>query len=251
MRTTKSFLLIISIGAIALLAGGCGAVDNVREAADDIKNAADNAEKAQKRWEARNEKLQKATFTVVYETEDGSEVTYAQAPPQSVFISDDSIVINDDGTIVTCNNLNDKPECLTSEGEDGGDFFSVYGAQFISGFAELATIVPGIKTEEFSEKIAGRDAECLRADLGQVLGVDTGTEGSVTTCWDKETGVTLRVEETDEDGTTTQFEATSFSTKVDSDLFKPPAKPKSTQDLEDEYQKQIDELDRLTTTTTR
>jgi len=259
MRPMKHVLATAAIGVIGLTAASCGAVDNVKEAASDIKNAADNAEAAQKRWDDRQEKLKDAVFTVTWKTDDG-EVTYAQDPPKGAFLTDNSIVIHDKGTITTCSNLDSEPECFASEWTDS-DFFGAYGAQFIAGFAELASVVPGIDTKEFSETIAGRDADCVTADMSEVFGISTGSKGSITTCWDTETGVTLRVEETDEDGKKSrQYEAITFSTKVDSSLFTPPAKAKTMDDLEDEYKKQIEDLDldkvneeleKLTTTTSR
>jgi outer membrane murein-binding lipoprotein Lpp len=254
----RKFLLVTAIGALGVLTlAGCGAVDKVKDAADDVQNAADNAQEAQKRFEERNAKREKATFTVTYETDEDTEFTYAQSPPRSVYITEDTQIINDDGTVTTCTDVDtDEPECIESDTQVD-DFYGFYGAQFFAGFGDLFSAVPGLDTETSDETIAGRDAECTTIKLDEVFGISTGAEdGSITTCYDADTGVVLRALTTDKDGKKdVGIEATEFSDDADDELFEPAAKPKTVDEKSDEYKDQLDDLKKeiedLTTTTTK
>jgi hypothetical protein len=130
---------------------------------------------------------------------------------------EDNQIIIDGDSYTMCSNVKSEPECTALDGGSAQGAAAAYAGLFnVAKGAIAAADGAGGYTDESTETIAGREAECVSIDY---LG------GKWKTCADKETGILLLWEGSGE-GSSSSFKATEFGEPKDSD-FTPPATPQT------------------------
>jgi hypothetical protein len=228
----RKYLACVAIVAVALSTlAACGGDD------DDSANPANNGTTAKSNGngstdsttgnadlDALLEKAKDAKYRVTYQSgDDNDEITIANDPPKSAFISGDTMFINTGDESLTCNGTGADAKCIKNPAGGAGleamltGFFGVYSALITAADKNLGIVFDVSKSGD--EEIAGRSAQCAEISGGALA----QTEGHLKVCVDKETGVLL-LGESGDDNSTNKIEATKFEEPKDSD-FEPPAEP--------------------------
>jgi outer membrane lipoprotein-sorting protein len=214
----------ILIGAASL---GCGFISNVIDTANALGEFSERLGKAQQ-----------LTYTAVYTTDTGDEVTLAQQPPNSSYADKDARFIITADHMMVCDN--DSPggklvcnRVPNSAGAATGDEAAALSAALGGGFippelalslVAAAALVPGSDVETNERKVGGLDSLC--ADVTGLEGA--AAEGEETPLKDfsvcvADNGVLTSFKGTLTDGEEAKIELKSFSTKVDPKAFTAPA----------------------------
>lgn len=246
MRLPHHTQVLIALAVGAVLLAGCGGDDTADETgATDTPTPVDadddSADDAEATDDDTDEALQSSDFADLANRGFASEarVTYELQQdgedPQTMVLSSDGeqtawlmpdgrMITRPDGTSIFCDESGQQAQCFEMGGE--GQAGPMAGASPFFGmataFQDGVESFPGFSNTG-SEEIAGRSATCGTFEPTQFA---TGQDvGEATLCLDDDTGVMLRYEARDPEGTANSIEATEVGEPEASD-FEPPAEPR-------------------------
>ncbi len=244
MRLSHHLQTLIALVIGAVLLTGCGGDDDTtadETGATDTPTPVDVEDDDTDEAADTDETLQSSDFAelanqgfasearVTYElNQDGEEtqtmVLSSDGEQTAWLMPDARMIARADGTSIFCDESGQQAQCFETGGE--GQAGPMAGASPFFGlataFQEGVESFPGFSNTG-SEEIAGRSATCGTFEPTQFAagGEDVG---EATLCLDDETGVMLRYEARDPEGTVSSIEAVEVGEPEASD-FEPPAEP--------------------------
>jgi hypothetical protein len=190
----KKFLLVFVIAGLAL--AGCGGSSSDDSDSGGSGGGGDDA------FSQLLEKQANASLRVTYRTASGDEWTISQDGRDKVaYITDDTHIIKNDGTVTSCNNLDTEATCTELTGPLADAALTPFTALFglADTYIEAAKKAKGFGATS-SETIAGRSAECVTLTLDNLGGVAGNIASKIAgdraddgykMCADKDTGIRL------------------------------------------------------------
>ncbi len=221
-------LTYLTAGVVVIATGvGCGALSAAKKIVGNAQIMADYSEKIQKGLTA----TYKATYK---DSSDGSDVTVAQQPPNSVYVTKTGPWIFNGNTSYLCDNSNGSMVCQKTVYTNTADASAALASSTLGGgglmVGELgvtlilaASVVPSAKLTQTSETVAGQKSSCVAVtNLQGTSSSGSGDLSSFKMCI-TDAGIVAEFSGTDTSGKTQGSIMTSYSTSVDATLFQPPA----------------------------
>jgi hypothetical protein len=221
---------VVAIAAAVLGVGslGCGVISKAKQAVDNVSAVTDLADKIGK--------ADKLTYTGQYKVvSDGTTATVTQDPPKAAYIGTNGRYILTDDALLLCTGTGGKQACQRSPkgaagstGDQAAMMSAVAGGGFISAPMAVAlmtasAVVPGIKIDKSSKKVAGLSSTCLH-----VTGIPADSQPNSVTAKEYDVcvgdnGVLTRFTGLGTDDKKIGVELTKFSESADAKNFKAPA----------------------------
>ena len=248
--TRSAFRASVVVAAALIGAGalGCGVISKAKQAASNVSQMSDVADKLGK--------SSKLTYAAVYQLDDGTTAQVVQQPPNAAYIGKSGRFVRTDAALLWCTTAARKTTCqrkantsqVAASADQAQYLTAVAGGGFIStpmavGVLTAAAIVPGVKFDESTVKVAGLSSTCLhvtniptmlRKTSASVPSAGSGSTRSAdnnsgdvsakefTVCVG-DNGVLTKFTGLGTDGKRQGVTMTKFGTTVDPSAFKAPA----------------------------
>jgi hypothetical protein len=161
---------ILAVSAAALLGAGalgCGIISKAKQAVENVSQITDLADKL--------DKSAQLTYTAEYSLVDGGGVaTVVQQPPNAAFIGKSGRFVLTEDFLLMCSTEQGKTTCqrtanqtkTQASADQAAYMTAVAGGGFVStpmalALMTAAAVVPGVKIEKSSKKVAGLASTCL------------------------------------------------------------------------------------------
>ena len=223
----KAVTYIVAAALVIATGVGCGFLSAAKKVVANASAMADFSDKIQKGLNT--------TYQATYTDTDGTKVTVAQKPPDSVYVSDTGPWIFDvsSQTSYLCDNSGGSMVCQKStiDSQDAagtalaGSSFATGG--FMAGELGVALVlasalVPSSKVTKSSKTIAGQSSECVNVSNLPGDGNEPSTDLVSFEMCITNGGVVSEFQGKSSDGKTTGSTMTSYSSHPDASLFRPP-----------------------------